>query len=356
MNVYVMDHNFTIQYVIDNYISLIWTQRYNQRGDFEIMVKASKENLAILQKGFYLIREKDMGSAVPSVMIVQNITVQTDVENGDNLIVSGHDAKDIIHRRVINAQTVFNNQSLKSIVQSLLTTHIISASGDRKISCFAFDGTPSIGATDMITVQITGDNLGEYIEELLSKYGYGYEVYYHEACFYFRLTDGVDRSMEQNINQYVIFSENFDNLLSSSYQEDMSDFASFAYVAGEGEGSDRKIRGIGSGAGLDRYELWVDARDISSNDGEITTSEYNSMLDARGGESLAEHSTTVYFEGNVNDTVNYTLGVDYKLGDIVQVVTDYGISLPARIAEIIESDDINGEQMIPTFEYKGGLS
>ena len=356
MNVYVLDRTFQTVALIDDYISLIWTQRYNKRGDFEIMVKASKENIAILKKGNYLVREKDLGSRIFSVMIVQNITVQTDVENGDNLIVSGYDVKDIIHRRVIASQTVFNNQTVKSIVQALLNNNIINAETNRKISEFAFDSGPNVGSSDYLTMQVTGDNLGDYIEELLDKFGYGYEVYLYGTRFYLRLVKGADRSMEQSVNQYVIFSESFDNLLTSNYQNFIGEFANFAYVAGEGEGSDRRILGVGSGSGLDRYELWVDARDISSNDGEISSSEYEAMLEARGLENLAEHSVETLFEGNVNDTVNYKLGVDYKLGDIVQVVTDYGISLPARITEIIESDDTEGEQMIPTFEYKGGNS
>ena len=49
MNVYVLNRSFQTVALIDDYISLIWTQRYNKRGDFEIMVKASRENLAILQ-------------------------------------------------------------------------------------------------------------------------------------------------------------------------------------------------------------------------------------------------------------------------------------------------------------------
>ena len=270
--------------------------------------------------------------------------------------MSGYDVKDIIHRRVIVAQTIFNNKSVKYIVKTLLNDNIVSAEASRKITEFSFDEGPSVGETESLTMQVTGENLGDYIEELLEKYGYGYEMYLYNTRFYLRLTEGADRSMEQSVNQYVIFSENFDNLLTSNYQNFIGEFANYAYVAGEGEGSDRRILGVGSGTGLDRYELWVDARDISSNDGEVSSSDYNQMLQSRGLESLAEHSIETMFEGNVNDTVNYKLGVDYKLGDIVQVVTDYGISLPARITEIIESDDTEGEQMIPTFEYKGGNS
>lgn len=355
MDLYILNRTFDVVDCIDNYISLIWTVRYAKRGDFELMVKASPEMVVRLQKGFYIVRDEDATGAFDSVMIIQNITVQTDVENGDNLIVSGYDLKDFLHRRVIKAQTVFSSVTLKNAIQTLIEANLTSPSdSDRRINHFYFDSSSSVGASDIMTAQVTGDNLGDYIEELLEKYGYGYTVFVDNGNIYFTLINGTDRSRNQQVNQYVIFSEGFDNLLSTNYSEDMREYANAAYVAGEGEGADRRIKEVGEASGVDRYELFVDARDISSNDGEIGDEAYLEMLTSRGEENLAEHAITTMFEGSVNNTVNFVLGVDYFIGDIVQVETDYGISLPARITEIIEADDVNGKSMIPTFEYKGG--
>nr|WP_027293005.1 hypothetical protein [Robinsoniella sp. KNHs210] len=38
---------------------------------------------------------------------------------------------------------------------------------------------------------------------------------------------------------------------------------------------------VGTAAGLDRYEKFVDARDVSSNNGEYTEEEYLKMLEDR---------------------------------------------------------------------------
>ena len=46
---------------------------------------------------------------------------------------------------------------------------------------------------------------------------------------------------------------------------------------------------------------------------------------------------------------NYVLNKDYFLGDIVQVINEYGISATPRIIEIIESEDENGTSVVPTF-------
>lgn len=44
-------------------------------------------------------------------------------------------------------------------------------------------------------------------------------------------------------------------------------YRNVALVAGEGEGLDRKTIPVGAAEGMERYELYVDARDVSSNEG-----------------------------------------------------------------------------------------
>lgn len=48
--------------------------------------------------------------------------------------------------------------------------------------------------------------------------------------------------------------------------------------------------------------------------------------------------------------MSYQYKKDYKLGDIVKIVNEYGISINVRISEVIENRDDNGYTMEPTFE------
>ena len=48
--------------------------------------------------------------------------------------------------------------------------------------------------------------------------------------------------------------------------------------------------------------------------------------------------------------MGYKYKEDYNLGDIVNIVNEFGISINARITEIIESQDDNGYTIEPTFE------
>ena len=94
----------------------------------------------------------------------------------------------------------------------------------------------------------------------------------------------------------------------------------------------------------------MDDRDASSNDGEITAEEYAEMLIEDGRKELAEHEATAEFEGSTQSGKHYQLGVDFFLGDIVEVVNEYGIEGRSRITAIIECQDETGRHMVPTFE------
>lgn len=354
MDIYVLDKTFEPVAVIDSYVSVIWTTRYFTVGDFELYLQADARILDILQEGFYLVRESDMQAAgiMRNVMIIESREIVTDAENGDNLIITGRDLKSILKRRVISNQTVlqgFLMNCLKQIVTECIISPTIAA---RQISNFRF-GSDTFTDSTKIKKQITGTNLEEAVSEICTAYGIGYDVYLQRenggVSFVMYFYKGVDRSAEQDTNPHVIVSEEFDNLLSSDYKQSKDNYANVAYVAGEGEGNARKKVIVGNASGLDRYEVWVDARNASSNEGEISEAEYLSMLEADGIEALGDMNVTTMLSGEIINGVSFQINDDYFLGDIIQFENDYGISAATRVIEVIYNEDETGINMIPTF-------
>jgi len=98
-------------------------------------------------------------------------------------------------------------------------------------------------------------------------------------------------------------------------------------------------------------EIYVDARDISSDteSGTIPDTEYNALLVSRGQEKLAEAPMELNYTGQIEPTVNFIYGTDYELGDIIEIINEFGTANAARITEIIESWDENGHTIVPTF-------
>lgn len=343
-NIFVLNKNFEAIGVIDFASSIIWTTRYYEAGDFEIYAQATDKAINLLQEDFYLIREDcDM------IGIIENISITTDAENGDWLTVTGRDAKSILERRIVWNQTNLYGNVANGII-TLLNNNIISADSNRKISNFTAT-TPSTSVfTDTFEKQITGTNLYEAILAICQEFYYGSKVTLNNGIFNFELYKGIDRSVNQTTNPHIVFSPEYDNFLASNYSLELGSYKNVALVAGEGEGTARKTQTVGTATGLNRYEIYVDSRNTSSNEGEITEAEYNKLLIAEGQETLAENIRTETFEGTINSGRTYIYNEDYFLGDIVTVKNEFNMQKDVRIIEVIESLDENGLTITPSFE------
>lgn len=346
VDIYVLDKNREVIDTIDSYESLIWTPRHFECGDFEIYIKATPKLLETLQLDNYVTR---VGSEM--VGIIEKIEIESDPDRGDHIVVSGRCAKSILSRRIIWSQTNIKG-TVENGIRTILTENLVSPSlSYRRIENFVLG--PSQGFTETLSTQYTGEDVLEVVVNLCKQYGYGSKVILNaEKNFEFILYRGVDRSLNQTTNPYVVFSQDFENVISSNYVHDKSALKNACNVAGEGEGVSRKTYGVGTVSGLDRREMFVDARDISSEleDGSaVTSDEYNELLIQRGRDVLAENPEMTSFEGEVESTRQYVFGEDFFLGDIVTVVSNHGIVAHTRVVGVIQSHDENGELTIPTF-------
>lgn len=350
MNIYILNQGLNVTNLIDEYISIIWTTRYYMSGDFELCVKPTSKILNGIQINFYLVRDKDIDSdsgQMRNVMQIKNIELQTDAENGNILIITGKSISSIVGQRVISSQTSLRGQ-LKEVINLLLVENImLPIISDRQISNFRYAQVD--GFNTSIEVQVTGDNLAEWISTLCEKYEIGWDVYIENKTFVFEIYSGTDRSYNQSTNPYIVFSADFDNLMNTDYQYLTEEYKNVAIVAGEGEGTARIKTTVGSGSGIGRFEQWVDARELSSNDGGIDETEYINMLQNKGTEALSEHINNKLFDGDADVTTQYIINQDFFLGDVVQIENEYGITAAARILEVIESEDESGITVIPTF-------
>lgn len=343
MEFYIRNTENELVGVLDTFSSAIWTPRYFDVGDFEIMVPASSEAIGLLCEDRLITRLDD-----DMVGVIEHVKLTTDDEEGDFLLVSGRDAKCILGRRIVWNQTNLSGK-VESCIRRLIEENVINPSDSaRKIQNFVLGDLK--GFTETMQMQVTGDNLLEVITKICQTYGFGFSVTLKSGNFVFDLYKGADRSFDQSVNPRVKFSPEFENVITVEYESDRSNVRNVALVAGEGEGIERKTVSVGSGSGLSRHELFVDARDVSTNNGEIDAATYNAMLSERGTEKLTEFGVITSFFGQVEPSVNYEYKVDYFLGDIVQIENEYGVTAPQRITEIIECEDEEGHSITPTFD------
>lgn len=341
MYIYILDKNLKRIGVIDNWVSLIWTTRYYGYGDFELYLPVTTEYLNLLKEDYYLETTESK-----CVMIIEGINIKTDAENGNYLTVSGRSVESLLDRRVICDRMNIANTSVEKIILNYLIpynfTSPITDAAKRKMDLIAI-GEPK-GFDDEITTQYFGDNVYEAVAELCQGYGYGFRMPLVNGKFTFELYAGKRRTRDQTLNVPAVFSPAFENLVNTEYTHNKQEYKNVAFVAGEGEGSLRKTAFSGSASGIDRREIFVDARDLSSENVSSTTY-YTAMLTNRGKDKLAETGVTCEYVGEVNSFPDYC-----ELGDIVEVENEFGMKATTRITEIIESYSTSGNTRVPTFD------
>ena len=361
MDIFICDKNLDTIRVVDSYTSVIWTERYSSCGDFELEMPYDDElfKLLTLNDGLqddYCLRIKDSNT----VMIIEIVTLITDSENSNTMKLKGRSLESILDRRVIKGQIELRS-GIESNIRVMVNKNVISPDDpNREIPGIIFTNSGD-ARIDSVSVeaQYFNDNLYEKIVEICEAYSVGFRIWPTASGLSFKLYLGQDRSFEQNTNPYVIFSPRFDNLISSNYVESAFESKTTAIIAGEGETAERPVleKTInGTWTGRKRREMYVDAGNISKTttdetgeEIELTDQEYIIDLLNKGMEELSNYQYEKSFEGEIDSSLQFKYGTDYFIGDLVEVENEYGISMKARVSELIRSYDSNGYKEYPTF-------
>ena len=354
VNLYVLDSSFNVIGVIDSYASLIWRPSYSEVGDFELYVGVTKELVDLLKVNRYLVRDTDVyvdaqGKATyTKVMIIKNHDLATSTEIGDYLTVTGRELKFILHQRIVWTQTNLTGTA-ENAIRTLVTQNAINPTDvKRKIPNLVLGDSANL--TDTIEKQISNDPLDVVITDICQNYEYGWDISVYDGEMILTVYEGIDRSFDQNVIPYVVFSDSFENLYNTDYQLKTEDYANCTLVGGEGEGTARRFATVGGEkTGLDRFETFTNASDVSSNNGQIGTSQYTQLLQEKGNEALSQLNFTEGFSGEVLSDVAFKYGEDFDLGDLVTVINEYGISKNVRVLSAIESEDATGTKLLPQF-------
>lgn len=369
MELWVLDKNLQSVKVVDVYKSLIWTDRYNKKGDFEIYIPFNVADLEHFQKEYYL-----WNSDSDHLMILETLNIESNTEEGACLAIMGQSLESLLSRRIVWKKTAFKatgeganriKPNLQNGIEKLLNDNIINpADSARKISNFIFKPSDDPRITELtFEAQYFGEDLYTIIQKLCEEHAIGFKVTLNDSGqFVFELYKGTDRSYEQTINPYVIFSPKFDNLANSNYLDSVQLFKTVALVAGESiddpDNKDKTIRETyvvntaPAITGISRREVYVDASEVSRDMGDedkLTEAQYQAHLRQKGIDALIENSEIKAFEGEVNDRIMYKYGQDYFLGDVVQIANEYGHEGQAYISEFVMSYDQKGSSVYPTF-------
>lgn len=258
MEIRVYNSELDFQGIVENQTSLIWTRKYFEPGDCELHIPITADNLRLTRRGNLLWKKGKKEAAV----IEDRKLEESDSRN--EITVKGRFLSSYMDRRLIKSTVYFNGTVEEAMRQLLQGVTEIPRVELGTLQAFS----------DRVEFQATYKNLLVYEEKLgrSANLGFRFRPDFNEKKIYFEVYRGTDRTMSQGVNNRVIFSESYNNLNDTIYRENAQLYKNVAYVGGEGEGSDRIYVQVGSASGLELREVFVDAKDIQSEN--MTTEQY----------------------------------------------------------------------------------
>lgn len=339
-------------------------------GECEVYAPATAKNLQALRGGNYVrIPNK------PYLWVLKTITYT--YANGTRMIsAKGYEAKWLIGTRIVLSPWTLPTDLGQALYQLVYKNLGLGASSFRKIVGLTVEN-PSLGVTIEKT-QAPRGNVLDLITSLLTENKCGFVSLYSDGVR-IHFLKGVDRSSE------VMFSQSLDNLLTSEYVYDSTDYKTYAQIVSEFSQNDQKAEYAvqypqddpsptpQKNVGIDRAEIFVQANlstkyivtDAQGNpviDPETgkpreaeyspTDPEYQAMQRAQGAAALAEHKVLKHFSGEIDLKVSaYRFDEDFTIGDLVGIRDEtLGYQEKARILKYTFKQDSGGYSEIPEYE------
>lgn len=331
---------------VNQYESLIWPDKFNGYASFELWAPITEENSEYFKKGNILWCGGD------NAAVIEIVKSEIDENGTKTYNVKGRTLEMLLTTRIIWGTYNAVNKDTSTAMYEIVNQNCVNPSNaNRKIPYLKLAEDLKFGGK--ITYQKTGGEVYDSLSTIASTYDLGFSVLFRPKTkeLIFEVVEGVDRTVEQNVNDPVEFSTELEDLLSSSYYTNDQDTKNVAFVQGEESGSSRKsvTSGEANSKGFGRRELYVDARDLQSTsvdeNGEeqnLSPTEYTQVLTQRGDDKLSECKTTETFEAQIRvfGDVQYEFGKDYRKGDKVTVRDrQLNMVVSARITEVEEDFD-----------------
>jgi Siphovirus ReqiPepy6 Gp37-like protein len=341
---------------IDNYESLLFTRRWHEVGEFELRINRYKRHTKLLQRGNPIM----LGSHRNKVGIIRHREIELD-ETGkasENWLVKGIALKGVAAQRItvppVGDSHDRANGSAETVMKHYVDRHVVNPIDvKRKIDMIVIASDQQRGS--QISWESRFKNLADELIEISKASGLGWDIFldFQQKKWIFDVYEGRNLTVNQTENPPVIFSPQFESLKQLSFVESDYNYKNFGYIAGQGEGADRRVVTVGEAEGLSRIETFIDSRDISEEDESgqaLPEEQVIAKLRERGQQKLSEFTQDFFLEGQILTNSPFKYETDYDLGDIVTIQNrEWGVTRDARITEIKEIYEPGGFQIEATF-------
>ncbi|MCL2403675.1 MAG: siphovirus ReqiPepy6 Gp37-like family protein [Coriobacteriia bacterium] len=237
--------------------------------------------------------------------------------------LSAYDPVELFKRRLLFRTRDFREQSREEIIRRLIaaaTSNVADMPGQsRAMGLMTGLGVVAEGdiLDERLTCQMSWGTIYDHIESVLESYPVRFFSQLDTSSGTRRIVPTLYEG--QDLSDEVIVSTSYGDLIDVEYNFESIDKRDTAVVAGSGEGASRLVASSRINLGVDYGELWVEANDISEDDGiegnpPLTLAQQRQRLQARGIEQLHQQPCEHALTGTVSQE-RFQYGVDYQVGD-----------------------------------------
>lgn len=379
MDIFILDEQIRPIDVVDQYISLIWTERWDEIGDFELVTLSTPSN----RRRFVPDVQISIAES-RHVMVIETVENTNDVENGAVLKIKGRDLICMTEKRNAVAKDAVTHEILPLWIHLGLSPKDLILRIVKDI-CFASaidsdDNLPylqnpeleeSLYPTDTIAEPEPGGidwaqkpmSLYAAFKEIAKAYDLGFRLYRHpsQSKLYFNVSIGSDRTSAQSTVPPIIFSEDMANLIDTKEFIDYSKhFNVVQVIYFYKDGSDNDVTSsviveapeiAFSSGGFQRKVKMLSVTQIP--DGVWDIPAYLTQL---GNEELMKSRPIDVYDGEVAQNAVFVYERDYYLGDILEVRGNDGGAAYMRVVEQIFKSDSTGVSAYPSLVTKTSIT
>ena len=332
MELYFLDKHFAaLNTPLDTMTSVVWSLRYYSCGTFTVVFPGCDSAIAeIASAAVYLCDRRHCGR-------IEYVSVTE-----DGIELRGKLLECLLSDRLLRGNVAYSG-TITEVVLAVLQDTL----GDLPVEI-----APNQPVFDTkVTFSGSWEPLGDWLYDNLRPYGISYTVQYDAGANkgIFRLRSGVDRSYdgqdEDNSVEMAVFSEEFGNIASLTYEKHLGDVRSRVYV----EGGDGMIVTVESSTDGDIREIHKKAADLKESDFHDKDS-YIAALTVRGQQILEECTPQIRLDCTAEGDAQPRYGIGYDLGDTCEIQSvPLGISIRTQLTGLDIVYENGVEQLYPCF-------
>lgn len=372
--------DYSIGQLVEDHSTLIWTERFQDPGEFELHTSAITRTRQLLPElSLCTLRDSN------EVMIVESHEIDTDDAGIQELVVKGRTLDSFLENRIwTNAPygktlKMAKNYSVRQAVEVWVWNAICNGTGNDRIDTSddypAANQLPNVVVTCSVSADGDGPNKPRKVQNgvvydqmrtFLSSGKLGIRIirpngtkghlvhidgdgtYNKDGVTTFDTDLRFDIYQGRDISDKVVFSWKAGALDSPQYLFSSALFKTGAFVDGDPRHHYYTDPDAipGTNSGWNRRDTYVDG---GSKDDGTTADDFEDSLEDQGLRAVRKDGRHVNMvDASINPFNGYKYGKDYHLGDQVMVQGQYGAHDKKWVTEFIRTQDANGEYGYPT--------